>query len=253
MSHASNPWMQIARPKADSRLRLFCFPYAGGGASIYRSWTDSLPASVEVVAVQLPGREGRLGEKPVTSLVRLRETLGEVLLPYLDRPFAFFGHSMGALIGFEVACHLRREAGLVPAHLFFSGRHAPQLPGLLPPVHRLSDEAFVDQINRRYNGIPKAILQEPELMQLFLPLLRADFTLIEDFTYTPEAPFECPVTAYGGWQDSLVSFDGLAGWRVQAAGAFSQQMLPGDHFFLQSARPQLLNHLSQALMKHELI
>lgn len=160
-----NPWVAGSRSNAEARLRLFCFPYAGGGASIYRDWTAALPPVVEVYPVQLPGRQSRLHELPFTRMSLLVPELVEGLQPYLDRPFAFWGHSMGALISFELARHLSHENRPGPLHLFVSGYRAPQLPRLEPPIHQLPEEAFIHELHR-LNGTPDAVLQNRELMRL---------------------------------------------------------------------------------------
>lgn len=230
-------------------MRLFCLPYAGGGASIYRLWPSELPADIDVCAIQLPGRESRLRDPAFTALSPLVHSLAQALLPALDLPFALTGHSMGALIAFELARLLRREHGLSPLHLFVSARRAPQLPSPDPPIHQLPQPAFVDSLLRRYNGIPQAILREPELMELFLPTLRADFAVIETYRYTADEPLDCPITAFGGLQDELVTRSELEGWQEQTRGAFDLYMLPGTHFFLQEQRPSMLRIMVEHLRR----
>jgi medium-chain acyl-[acyl-carrier-protein] hydrolase len=241
-----NRWVTCPKPKPQAKLRLFCFHYAGGGALIFRPWSDSLPPTVEVCAIELPGRGTRLMEPPFTQLEPLIQELTRVLLPYLDKPFAFFGHSMGALVSFELARILRRDYGLSPVHLFVSGRRAPQLPDPDPPIHTLPEPEFLDEL-RRYNGTPEAVLENAELMQLLLPSLRADFAVLETYVYTPEPPLECPITTFGGLSDREASRDELEAWRDQTSAAFSLEMFPGDHFFVHSAQPLLLQALSREL------
>lgn len=244
----SNAWVICPKPNPQASLRLFCLPYAGGGSQIYRTWAHSLPASVEVCPIELPGRGTRIMETPFCQLEPLIETLASVLLPYLDKPFAFFGHSMGALLSFELIRRLRRNDNLLPLHLFVSGRHAPQIPDSNSPIHALPEPAFLEEL-RRYNGTPQAVLENAELMQLLLPILRADFAAIETYVYTSEPPLACPITAIGGLQDPEASCEELEAWHKQTSAAFSLQMFPGDHFFLHSAQPQLLQFLSQELDK----
>jgi medium-chain acyl-[acyl-carrier-protein] hydrolase len=230
----------------NTRLRLFCFPYAGGGASIFREWPAELPPGIQVCPVQLPGRESRWGEAPFTRLSSLVETLANVLHPLLNVPFALFGHSMGALISFELARRLRRDTGEVPVHVFVSAARAPQIPDPWPPIHQLPDSEFANQLVR-FNGIPAEVLQNAELMRMVLPTLRADFTLYETYVHQPEEPLSCPLSAYGGRQDSRVPAVHVAGWRAQTRGAFAFRGFPGDHFFLFNARRQLLRDLSAEL------
>lgn len=243
-----NSWVTCPKPNPQARLRLFCFPYAGGGASIFRTWPDYLPAEIEVFPIQLPGRESRLREPFFNRLSPLLQTLKQVLYPQLNIPFAFFGHSVGALIGFELTRQLRKQYNLGPAHLFISGRRAPQILNLAPPIHQLPESAFVEEL-RHLNGTPESILQNVELMQLVLPILRADFALSETYVYSAEDPLDCPISAFGGLQDGEVSHDDLAAWRDQTNSSFALRMFPGNHFFVQSARACILSAISQELMQ----
>lgn len=241
-----DPWLVIRRPNPRARLRLFCFPYAGGGAAAYQTWPAELPAEIEVCAVQPPGRAGRLRERPYERLGPLVEALAPSILPHLDRPYAFFGHSMGALISFELSRRLLREHGTLPAHLFVSGRRAPHLPRTHRPMHDLPDEEFLGEL-RRLNGTPEEVLAHPELMELMMPLLRSDFAVVETYEYEPGPPLDCPVTAYGGLRDREVSREQLEGWGVYTAAGFSVRMLPGDHFYLHAERALLLRSLAGEL------
>lgn len=242
----ASPWLVFPRENRAARLRLFCFPYAGGTALTYRHWPGALPAGVEVCAVQLPGRGNRFHEPPYGDLRRLVEAAAPALAPFLDGPFAFFGHSMGALIAFELARHLRREFGLQPAHLFVSGRRAPQLDRDETVTYNLPEAGFIDSL-RDLNGTPPEVLEHRELMQLMVPLLRADFAVCQTYSYTPEPPLGCPLTAFGGLSDREVSREQLGAWREQTSAAFAMRLLPGDHFFLNSAQATLLDLLSHEL------
>lgn len=240
-------WTVTPRPNPYARLRLFCFPYAGGGATIYAAWPKLLPPEVEVVAVQPPGRETRIGETPFTDLAALVDAMHAALLPKLrERPFAFFGHSNGALMAFELTRLLRRRNDPLPLHLFVSGRPAPQLELDDPPVHDLPEDEFVEEL-RRLQGTPEEILQHSELLQLVVPLLRADFSLGETYGFVPEAPLELPVSAYGGERDAEVPQAHVEAWREQAGGAFDTRMFPGGHFFVNEDRAQVVREVSDAL------
>lgn len=247
-SRTHSSWVTCPKPRPQATLRLFCFHYAGGGALVFRTWRDSLPHSVEVCAIKLPGRGMRLRESPFTQLQPLVQHLASALLPYLDKPFVFFGHSMGGLVSFELTRLLRREHGVSPVHLFVSGHRAPQVPDPDPPIHALPESEFLQEL-RRLNGTPEAVLKNAELMQLLLPTLRADFAVVETYGYTPELPLDCPITAFGGLQDREVSCDELEAWRVQTNASFVLEMFPGDHFFLHSAESLLLQSLSQKLLQ----
>jgi medium-chain acyl-[acyl-carrier-protein] hydrolase len=239
-------WIACRKPNPQARLRLFCFPYAGTGASIFRTWADGLPADVEVCPIQFPGRGTRLMETPFTQLPPLVQALARALVPLLDKPFAFFGHSLGALVGFELARQLRRQSGVQPVHLFVSADRAPQIPHPDRPIHALPEGEFLAELHR-LNGIPGKVLEEAELMQIMLPILRADFAVYETYAYSTEPPLNCPISTFGGLQDRRVSRGDLEAWRAQTSGAFSLRMFPGDHFFWNTTQPLLLQALSQEL------
>ena len=224
-------------------MRLFCFPYAGGGDSIFHLWQQSLSNTIEVCPVQLPGRAARIAEPPWTDMDQLLRALGRALTPYLDKPFALFGHSMGALIAFNLARHLRRECDAQPIHLFVSGRCSPQT--MKEPVDFKLAE--LPKMLRRYNGTPEEALEDPELMELVLPVLRADLALCRSYVYTSEPPFSSSITAFGGLQDYGVPRDCLEGWSEHTTGSFVVRMLPGDHFFLNTSRLPLLEAISKEL------
>ncbi len=241
----SDSWFTCPKPNPQARLRLFCFPCAGGIASAYSVWPDNLQPDVEVYLVQLPGRGSRLMERPFTRLLHLVQTLVPILQPHLNIPFAFFGHSMGAVLSFEIARHFRRQDCPGPVHLFACSSPAPQRPVLYPPIHVLPEAAFVAELSNRYNAIPQPILQNNELLQLFLPSLRADLAMLETYVYTIEKPLDCPISVFGGLQDSAVSKRELAEWREQTRSSFTLQIFPGDHFFLHSTQSPFLQVLSQ--------
>jgi medium-chain acyl-[acyl-carrier-protein] hydrolase len=252
MSHLIAPdgWITKFEPAGKARVRLFCFPYAGGGAYIYRDWSRGLPSNVEVCSVQLPGRQNRLNEAPLTRLSTLVEKVALAIRAYLDKPFAFFGHSMGALISFELARYLRREDAIEPMRLFVSGRTAPQLPSARAPIYNLPTPEFMEKL-RELNGTPEGFFEYPELMEMALPILRADFQMIDTYTYAAEAPLDCPITAFGGLKDYEVSREHLEAWREQTTSAFTLRMFDGDHFFIHQAEPLLLRALSQELYRIE--
>lgn len=236
-----NPWLAGGAARSQSAaLRLFCFPYAGGGASAFRTWGAALAPEAAVYPVQLPGREMRLRERPFTSLPLLVRAAADALAPHLAEPFALYGHSMGSLIAFELARLLRRERGTTPAALFVSGGPAPQLAEPKERTYELPEPEFLDRL-RRLGGTPPAVLEHPELMQLMSPLLRADFELVETYAYEPgEPPLSCPVFAYGGLSDPEATREEIEGWREQTTAPFSLRMLPGDHFFINSDAARFL-------------
>ncbi|HEY0385456.1 MAG TPA: thioesterase domain-containing protein, partial [Pyrinomonadaceae bacterium] len=168
------------------------------------------------------------------------------LAPFLDKPFAFFGHSMGATLAFEVARLLRDEKRQMPVHLFVSARHAPQLPDPEPPIYDLPEAELKEEL-RNLNGTPPEVLEHPELMELMLPLFRADCRVSETHTYRPGSPLDCSITAYGGLQDQHVRREHLEPWREHTTGAFTLRMLAGDHFFIHTSHTLLLRTLSRDL------
>jgi medium-chain acyl-[acyl-carrier-protein] hydrolase len=243
-----SPWVVLPRPNPTARLRLFCFPYAGGGASIYTSWARELPPEVEVVAVQLPGRENRIGEPAIADLGELLAKMDEALTPFMDRPFAFFGHSNGGLMAFELTRLLRRQGRTGPLLLVTSGRPAPQVDVDSPVMHVLPEAEFRDML-RRFNGTPEEVLQNAEIMELISPMLRADFALGETYCYTPEPPLDIPLAAYGGMTDGEVPVWSIEAWRDQAADEekFRVVMFPGGHFFINDDRTMVLAELTADL------
>jgi medium-chain acyl-[acyl-carrier-protein] hydrolase len=202
---------------------------------------------VEVCAIQLPGREGRLVEEPFKSLPPLIEVLGPILLSSLDRAFVFFGHSLGASVAFELARWLRRHYQIMPATLFVAGRRAPHLPDTDPAIHDLPDEEFLEEL-RTLKGTAPEVLANPEVMELVRPMLSADFAMSHNYEYVPEPPLQCPIIAFGGLEDEDVTRDYLDGWREHSSAAFTLRMLPGDHFFLHTSQQAMLHMLAKDLL-----
>jgi medium-chain acyl-[acyl-carrier-protein] hydrolase len=242
----ASPWIVQPQPRPRAAMRLFCLPYAGGGAALFAPWAGALPETIELVAVQPPGRAERMLDPPHAAMASLIEALLAALAPLLDRPFALFGHSMGALVSFELARALRRAGGPAPARLIVSGHRAPQLPCARPPTHRLPEHEFLAEL-RRLNGTPPEVLAHHELMQLLIPLLRADFAVCETYTYAEAPPLDCPILTLGGLADAHVARADLEAWRPQTRAGFALRMLPGDHFFLNAERHLLLRLLAQEL------
>lgn len=249
MSAASipdSPWLNVTPARGARRLRLFCLPFAGGGTVAYHPWTAQLGEGVELIRVQLPGREVRLREAPFRRLPPLVEALGPQVAPHCAEPFAFYGHSMGALLAFELVRWLRRHAHQPPRRLFVSAFRAPHLPDPEPPRAGLSQEAFVGQM-RPYNGIPRAILEDEELMAIFLPVLRADFEMVESYVHRPEPPLACPITALGGLADFKVAPESLRAWEGHTLADFELRFFPGGHFFPMENGSQVLAYVQRRL------
>ena len=243
---AATAWVSYPRPNPQASLRLFCFPYAGGSITAFRGWADRLPAQIEVGLIQLPGHGTRHRETPFTRIHLLAEALAEALTSHLDRPYAMLGHSLGGLIAFEVVRVLGQQSLPLPTHFFPCARTAPQLHDHQTSMHRLPDSLLVDEVQRRYDGIPAIIRQDAEMLAFFLPILRADLEMLETYRYIEDSPLDCSITAYRGQQDPMVNDDSLSAWREQTRGTFTQHTLPGGHFFLQD-NPEFLSRLSADL------
>ena len=226
---------------------MFCFPYAGVGVSAFREWWAWPATDIEICCLQIPGRESRIREPPFKTVSALVPPLVAALTPWLERPYVFFGHSLGALIAFEAANAVRRAGLRMPKHLYVSASHAPQLPWPYPAVHDLDDMEFLSEVHTRYESVPQQVFQDPDLRSLILPGLRADFALVETYRYIPKPALDCPISAFGGDQDATVPADSLTAWRHQTKSTFRMQILPGKHFFLNAVRPRLTQLLADEL------
>jgi medium-chain acyl-[acyl-carrier-protein] hydrolase len=246
MTAVTTPWIAYRKPRPGASVRLFCFPYAGGGASIYREWAAHLGDAVDVCPVQLPGRERRMGETAHTSLPALVRDMARALEGWMELPFAFFGHSMGASIAFELAAHLRDSGRPQPVRLFLSARQGPRVPPRQVPLHLVrDDDAFVRRL-AELGAMPPEFLADAELMAFFLPLLRADASLCE--VHVPQGPpLAVPVTLLGGTEDADVTADDLRAWGLETASPPTLHLLPGGHFFLHTARKQVLDIVASEL------
>jgi medium-chain acyl-[acyl-carrier-protein] hydrolase len=221
-------------PPASPRRRLFCFPFAGGGPSTFRLWHRSLPDDVEALAIQL-----RRSEHPLDSVAAIVDAVRPLVEDASDLPFAFFGHSMGALVAFELTVALEGDGGRSPSHLFVSARRAPDEFDHATPVHDLPQEQFLDELDRRFAAVPDAVRREPDLLELLLPALRADIRAIETYAPLTADRVQCPVRVYGGADDRHPRPEQLAGWQRVAEQAVRVRTFPGDHFYLNSQRDAL--------------
>lgn len=242
----NNSYLTYPMRRTDPRLRLFCFPYAGGSSRIFQNWPKLVPDSIEVCPLQYPGRGNRLREQPFNSITALAADVTKSLLPLFDIPFAFFGHSMGATVAFEVARKLRRANKTLPIHLFVSGCNAPHLPKD-ELFYNLPEPEFIHEL-RLLKGTPAEVLEHPELMELLMPMLRADFEAVQTYDYVPEAPLSCPISAYGGSEDEEVPEVSLNAWREHTAGPFTLKIFSGDHFYLQTSEALLTSTLIPKLL-----
>jgi medium-chain acyl-[acyl-carrier-protein] hydrolase len=246
-SSETDLWLSTARAVQPPRVRVFGFPHAGGGASLFRGWHEMLPPDVEVRGIQLPGRESRWKEPAIPNLSELTGMLVPLLEPLLSTPYALFGHSMGAIVAFELAREFRRRSLPAPRHLFVSARRAPHLPEFRSRIGHLDEREFVALIHQRYGGIPQAVMDDADLLRHFVPALRADIQLIETYRCAVEEPLPCPLTVFGGEQDASVNAQQLNAWQSLAGGGFRLELLPGGHFFPQTAREALLRSIARDL------
>ena len=241
-----NLWWSVVKPNPRARVKLFCFPYAGGNASIFRSWHVALQECVEVHALQLPGRANRILEKPFTYLSDLVPAIAHSMTPLLNKQFAFFGYSMGAILSFEIAKWLRRHRRPLPQCLFVAARRAPQIPDTDPPNYQKNDEAFLASL-AEHKGTPSEVLTNSELLTLLMPGLRADFELIETYKYDADEPLPFAITAIGATEDEETQDGRMDAWRVQTNRRFTMRILDGDHFFINSNEQELLTVLRSEL------
>lgn len=235
----NHQWFRCYGKRESPIGRLFCFSYAGAGASMFRTWPALLPSDLELVAVQLPGREDRLKEPPARRLSILVSSIGEQMQPLLDKPFSFFGHSMGAILAFELARYLRDTYAKPPFHLIVSGRKAPHLHAAPRNLYALPQDQLLAKL-KELGGTDLQVFDHPEMLELVLPVLRADFEICETYEYIPGAPLPSVITALGGTEDSETPQPHLEEWRQHGTGGFSLHMLPGNHFFINSARLKVL-------------
>jgi medium-chain acyl-[acyl-carrier-protein] hydrolase len=221
---------------------LFAFPHAGAGTAAFHRWNDGLPGAYSTCPVRLPGRESRSTEAPHREMSTLVDALGKAIEPHTRAPFAFFGHSMGAGVAFELARWLRRRGLPGPLALCVSGARAPQFRRNWAPGPEPSDEEMLADLRKR-EGMPPEVLDDPELMRLLLPPLKADTSLYRKWSYTEEDPLPCPIRAYGGDSDPHVTREHLEAWREQTCGSFEVRMFPGGHFYLRARRAEFLEAL----------
>jgi medium-chain acyl-[acyl-carrier-protein] hydrolase len=248
MHEASQMRFHIPIPRSDAAARLICFPHAGGAASAYLPWARALvDRPIEIAAAQLPGR-GDDGERPGADLDRIVDGLANAIASLSDRPYALFGHSLGGLLAFELARRLRDQRNAGPAHLFVSGAFAPQIPANSAPLRFIDgDTAFLEAVAAKYGGVPKIVLEQADLRSALVPALRADLALTETYTYRAAPRLTCPITAYAGASDPIVSEEGLAGWRDQTTGEFALRLFPGHHFYLNRQREALIADITRRL------
>lgn len=242
----SSRWLPSVSQQTNSSVRLFCFPYAGGGASLFRPWRSGLDDWVQVAPVLMPGRESRLFEQPYTSVKSIVAAFADDLSPCFLEPYALFGYSNGAIIAFELARELRRRDMPLPSRLIVAGRRAPHLQEPDAHIHALPDELFRASL-AQLRGTPRDVLANEELMTLLTPMLRADFAVHETYIFQADEPLRCPITAIYGINDLDAGRADTELWAVHTSAGFNLESCSGDHFFIHSSLPSLLQHVTTAL------
>jgi surfactin synthase thioesterase subunit len=244
-SHADDAWTRRFHPVDDHAPRLVCFPHAGGSASYYYAFSAALAPRVEALAVQYPGRQDRRFEPAIEDIPTLAERAFHAIRGWTDRPFALFGHSMGAILAFEVAQRLQSRTDAVPLHLFASGRRAPSRhrDG---HVHRYDDARLIDEL-RRVGGTDWRFLADPELRAAVLPVIRSDYRAIERYRYEPAPPLTCPVTVLVGDHDESATVDEASAWREHTTGAFVMRVFAGGHFYIDKHKAEVIDAVGTAV------
>lgn len=239
MSNPLLPTTQVPDQEPERPIQLICLPHAGGGSAAYFRWRTLTPDWLAVTPIQLPGREARIHDPLYATLAELVQDVANAVAPLTDQTYALLGNSMGAIVAFELARELRRRELPLPKMLIVAACRAPQL--MKPPAKPLSeldDEQFVSEMNEQYGGIPEEISKNRELLQLLLPVLRADMAMLETYQYDDEEPLNLELLALGGNEDATVSVTDINAWRVQTNGRFSARMNSGGHFFFTDASAQ---------------
>ena len=244
----NNQWIVKHHAPANPKIRLLCFPFGGGGSSFYLNWARDLGPDVEVVPVQLPGRENRMGEQPFDAIDKLTVEIIPAVQNYLDKPYALFGHSMGALLAFELARGIRRKNLPAPKLFLASGMRAAHLKDPRPPIAWLPDDPLIEALKERYDLEVSG--ESMELVQLMLPTIRADILAIEKYGYQKEPPFKFPIIGFGGNSDGGVTLAEIEAWSLHTTAKFKHYQMDGSHFFINSERDQLLKLIYDELARH---
>ena len=244
MTMATSAWIRRFRPVPAAATRLICLPHAGGSATYYLPVARGLPVSVDVLAIQYPGRQDRRQEPGIDDIERLADLVTAEIRPWCDRPVALFGHSMGAMIAYEVARRLERD-GIDPVTLFASGRRAPSRHRT-SHVHRLDDRGLKAELVR-LSGTGTALLDDADMLSMILPAFRSDYRAVESYRHRPGPPLRCPVVSLVGDEDSEVEVEEAAAWREHTTGGFELRVFPGGHFYLNTHAAAVLDLIAGRL------
>jgi medium-chain acyl-[acyl-carrier-protein] hydrolase len=246
MNMPSPSWILRPKPNENADLRLFCIPHAGGSGMVFRTWPQDMPDFVQVFAIELPARGRRISELPYSNLKLLVDEIAESMQPYIDRPFALFGHSFGALVGFEVARELHNHNGVPPIHLCISGAKAPEFLSNGPKIHKQPDAILINYV-RSLGGTSEIVLENEEMISAVMPALRADLKMSETYIYSNSTQLDNPILVLAGESDPKVDRGSLQTWAKHTTAGFKMKLFPGNHFYLYEAQAQVLQFLGQAL------
>lgn len=241
----SGQWIVTPAARPDAKMRLVCFPFAGGSAAFYNEWQKHIPRHIEVSAVELPGRGMRFGESLRYHMTSIAEPIVELLKALSDKPYVIFGHSMGSLIGYEISRRMQ-ALGKGPLALLASGRRAPCVPLSDPPLHTLDDHALVRRLGE-YNGTPAEVLNDPDMRGLFLPIIRADLQINDTYAQGADSSLKCPIYAFAGEDDPEAPPVMVERWSAMTSGEFSMNRFKGGHFFLKEKQQDFMERLNSRL------
>jgi len=239
-------WFKKYRYSRSPDIRVFCFPYAGGSAALFDGWEAHFPEQVDLFALQAPGRGDRFSEPPIPSLNRKVDEIRREIVPYLNVPHIFVGHSNGALTAFELAKDLQKRGNRYLEHLVISAKRAPHLPTEKKAIHTLPDDEFIEEL-KTFSAIPDELTENREIMMLLLPMLRADFSLSEDYTVDPKAKLFVDTTLFWGAKDTDIAQDDMQNWSQYIFGDVNLVTFPGDHFFIHSDQQLFIDALNRLI------
>lgn len=241
MTKLKSEWFQVFHPNPTAKLRLICIPYAGGNASMFNSWAKGLPSDIEVISIQLPGRGMRFSTPSYDDMNLLIDGLMKEIPDILNLPYVLFGHSLGSRIGFEIIKRLNAAELKLPLHFIASGSRGPQVEMNEKPIHSLPTEEFLKEL-KKMNGTSDELLHNSELMNVLMPMLRADFKISETHVSTENTCFNIPLSIFGGADDTKIDLNSLNRWKELFTSLSEITIFPGGHFFIDS-------HTSQVLLK----
>jgi medium-chain acyl-[acyl-carrier-protein] hydrolase len=232
--------------KEAATARLFCFPYAGATAAAYRPWNAMMPPNIELVVVELPGRL-HLRDKPPEDMKAIVDTIYPQILPFLDKPFAIFGHSFGSIVSYEVTKRLQTENKKLPTKLFVSARRAPHLPSRFRQASGLPDQEFIDEMQNMYQAIPEAVLKEKELLKMLLPILKVDIRINETYIGKLDPLLNVPLQVYYGTKDNTITPDEMEQWKAVTQKDFQIKSFEGGHFYIDKEKGTIITEITKNL------